>query len=517
MPKTYDNTIDAAPAEFTRAAAVKAMILAAAFFAALSAPLTLLVKEWGSHEFSHGALVPFVSLYFVWAERDKLKDIPLRPAIIPGISVILLAGLVLMAGKAGRVAVAEEASILVIIPGLVLLFLGRRHLRALMLPLFYLAFMVPLLHPVINRLHMPFQIFTARFAAFVLPHLGVPVYQRMQFLELPNISLEVARECSGLNFMESIYAVAIPLAYFTQRGWGRKLALLSLAFAIGVLTNGVRVTLIGVWTYFNLGDALHGPYHLLQGYFVAIMGFILLFLTSVALNRARSSRPAEVEKDSIPHDGGYPKTIMSGPFFIALALFAGIGLYMHFFEITPVPLRQSLERLPLSIGDWRAETISGVRSPVRMPGARSELTRLYRKASGSEALLYIGYLDSQRDGSELVNDYFNDYFNGITEVSVPDIRGTMFLNKKIMKAGGKEYLALFWYDLDGTAFTDRRAVKLRSAYDGLVRGHTNGAVVMIISELDGREYSDNVFHDGETLAQGLRPLLRGFFSPDACL
>ncbi len=512
MSVTYDKIDPVMAARLSRSTLAKAVLLLAVFAFAYSTPVALLLREWASPDFSHGILVPFASLYFLWIERGRLKGVPVRPDYAAGAAFMAAAALVLILGKAGRAQVAEEASILLVIPGLVSLLLGRGYLRVLKFPLAYLAFMVPLINPFLDRIYWPFQIFAAKSTAVLLPYFGVPVYRRMQFLELPNISLEVATGCSGLKFMISVYAVAVPLAYFTQRGWARKAVLLVSAFIIGLLTNVVRVTLIGVWTYFKLGDTLHGPYHLLQGYFVSIAGFILLFLTSMALNKFRFNRFPEVKKDeSAPVAVGRPMAITNAPLVIAVVFLAGIGWYMHFFAVSPVPPTQPLDRLPLSIGEWRGEAMNNAQSPVRAPGAGSELTRLYRKADGSEAILYIGYIDAQRDGGELVNDYFNDYFNGITEVSVPDIRGGMPVNKKIMKAGGKEYLAIFWYDLDGSIFTGTKAMKLRSAWDGLVRGRTNGAVVMIISELKGAEDADNVFREGASLAQGVRPLLKGLF------
>ncbi len=513
VPGVYDKAIDAVPAAVPRWTVVKAAVLSAAFIFAYSAPIAFLFNDWREPDFSHGVLVPFVSLYFVWIERHRLRRIPVEPAFISGSALIIIAIFFLAVGRAGRLVTAEEASILILVPGLVLLVLGRAHLRALALPVAYLAFMVPLLNPVMDKVYWPFQIFTARSAAMLLPHLGVPVFRRMQFLDLPNISLEVAQGCSGFNFMMSVYAVAVPLAYFTQKGWAKKTALMVAAFMIGLLTNVVRVTLVGVWTYYNLGDAVHGPYHLLQGYFVSVVGFILLFITSMALSRFRFNRLPEAVKDDDAVQSGGPghKTIMNAPFFMALAFLAGTGWYMHFFSITPVPPARPLDRIPLSIGEWRGKEISPLQSPVRMPGADSELARLYTKGSGREAMLYIGYVDVQKDGSELINDYFKDFYDGINEIAVPDLRGGMRLDEKIMRADGKKYLALFWYDLDGRAYTNRKFIKLAAAYDGLVRGRTNGAVIMIISRLEGREDLAGARHDEAMLAQEIRPILKDFF------
>ncbi len=499
-------------ASVSRFTLIKAAILLAAFAFAYSTPMALLVKEWRSPDFSHGVLVPFVSLYFIWAERRRLKNIPVQPDYIAGIALILGAALVLVVGKAGRVQVAQEASILLIIPGLIALILGRRYLRALTFPIAYLAFMVPLINPFLDRINWPFQIFTAKFAAFFLTYIGVPVYQKMQFLELSNISLEVAPGCSGIKFMISVFATAVPLAYFTQRGWLRKATLLILAFIIGLFTNGLRVTLIGVWTHFHLGDTTHGPYHLLQGYFVAIMGFILLFSSAMVLSKLGGGVSPEVKKEeSFRTNNGHSRST-NVSFIAALVFLSGMGWYTHFFNPVPVPLNLPLNGLPLSIGDWKGKDMGNDESPARAPGAQAELTRLYSKSSGREALLYIGYFDSQMEGDGLVNDYFGDFNEGVEEAEVPDIRGSIRVNKKIMIAGKREYLVLFWYDLNGRTFTDMHSVKLETAYDSLVHGRTNGSVIMVISELKGRGELEDTLHDEANLVQALHPVLKSFFT-----
>ncbi len=509
MSLIYDRTDSAAPVSLSPAAIVKAVLLAAALAFALATPAALLFREWASPDFSHGILVPFVSLYFVWAGRDRLRGLPVRPDYAAGAVFMAMAAFVLVLGRAGRVQIAQEASIILVLPGLVALLLGRRYLRALAFPLAYLAFGVPLINPFLDRINWPFQIFTARFAAFFLPHLGVPVFRRMQFLDLPNISLEVAPGCSGVKFMISVFATAVPLAYLTQRGWFRKAILFVLAVIIGLFTNGLRVTLIGIWTYFKLGDTIHGPYHLLQGYFVALTGFALLFLSAMALSRVGRKDVKQEESKRMDSGGG---SVTNASFITAMVLISGMGWYMHFFNPAPVPLMRPLGDLPLYAGGWSGKDIGNGESPVRAPGAHDELTRQYVDASGRKAVLYIGYFDSQMNGMGLVNDYFGDFGEGIEEAEVPDIRGSIRVNEKIMRSGAHEYLVLFWYDINGKTFTNMHDVKFETASEALLHRRTNGAVIMVISELKDRADLKAVFHGEGTLVQALSPVLKSYFS-----
>lgn len=55
----------------------KVGVLVSVFIFAYFEALSSLISTWrGRDDYSHGFLVPFIALYFVWAEREKLKSIP---------------------------------------------------------------------------------------------------------------------------------------------------------------------------------------------------------------------------------------------------------------------------------------------------------------------------------------------------------------------------------------------------------------------------------------------------------
>jgi exosortase/archaeosortase family protein len=130
----------------------------------------------------------------------------------------------------------------------------------------------------------------------------VPVYHTSQYLTFPNDSLEVANACSGIRYLVSIVAMAIPLVYLTQDTWQKKIILVISSIVIGIIANPIRIAIIGVWVY-NGGSILHGPKHMLQGYFVSVVGFAFLFITAFTLNRQRSSSMQEEKTNSSLAEG----------------------------------------------------------------------------------------------------------------------------------------------------------------------------------------------------------------------
>jgi exosortase len=206
-----------------------------------------------------------------------------------------MGSLMLMMGNIGGVVIFQELSLIIIIPGLILMLLGTRYLMALALPLAYLILMVPILDEVIDKIHWPFQVFSATMGSAPLKILNIPFFHKAQYIELPNITLEVAEECSGVRYLISIIAIGIPLAYFTQRGWLRKVALVIIAVITGILTNVVRVTLVIIWAYYGAKD-IHGPFHMFQGLFVSMVGFLFLFVWAWILPKIPFSKAERLRK-----------------------------------------------------------------------------------------------------------------------------------------------------------------------------------------------------------------------------
>lgn len=275
---------------------IKVGFLVGAFLFAYGRVMPLLVRTWSRDDYSHGFLVPIIALYFIWVDRRRLKTLLVEPNLIGGLILTLMSSLMLLMGVIGGSVIIQELSLIVMIPGLILMLLGKRYLMALALPLIYLILMVPILDEVIEKIHWPFQLFSATMSSTVLKIFNIPFFQNAQFIELPNIRLEVAEECSGIRYLISIIAIGIPLAHFSQKGWWRKIVLVVTAVVIGILANGIRVGLICIWAYYYGGYHVHGPLHIFQGLFVSIVGFIFLFISAWLLSKIPYSKAKHFQK-----------------------------------------------------------------------------------------------------------------------------------------------------------------------------------------------------------------------------
>src|SRR4029077_14121601 len=108
---------------------------------------------------------------------------------------------------------------------------GRKVFGVVQFPLAYALLGIPVWDAVISWLQPPSQVFSARIGAAVMQLIGIPVLREGTRLVLPNVVLEVMRECSGVNQLLAIVAMALPAAYLWLVSNGRRVALVSLAVA----------------------------------------------------------------------------------------------------------------------------------------------------------------------------------------------------------------------------------------------------------------------------------------------
>lgn len=438
---------------------------------------------WGSDDYTHGFLVPLISAYIVWRKGGLLLETRAEPAIAYGTIIMALAGAVLVAGRLGSIVILEELSIPLMLSGLVLLLTGPFFLKALWFPIAYLLFMVKIFGEGSEKFHWPFQLLASNIGVWILQAVGIPAYKEAQYIQLPNIMLEVASACSGLRFLVSIIAIGIPLAWLTQRSWAKRIGLVSFAIIIAVLANGARVALIGVWAFYG-GQVVHGPMHVFQGMFVAWVGFIALFAGAWFLSdkeggndRVKAMKPAALVRgllDNISMGRNWKAACTA-----AIALLAITGGLYFFYKTSPAASAAPLSSLPSRLGEWSA-TDEPAADFLVAAGGTEEFARIYRK--GNTAFrVYISYYDQQAQDHEMVN-YRNSWklHRGERVYGVVTAAGSAHeVNIALLKEDNSRRFAMFWYQMDGRIISNRIKVKLWTMWKALASGRTNGAVVVI--------------------------------------
>jgi exosortase len=276
----------------------QAVIIIALIIWLYSAVLARLIDQWWKDpNYSHGFFVPVFSLLVVWRQRAQLLSLATKPSQW-GLLIVALGLGVLVIGVLGDELFLSRASLLLLIAGLIVFFLGWSHFRTSLFAWAFLLLMIPLPAIVFNQVTFPMQILSSKLAASVLPWLGVPVLREGNIINLPSMPLEVAEACSGIRSLLSLVALVIAYGYaIRSRGWIR-VALVVIAVPVAIIANSLRIVGTGLAVnYWDLNVA-HGFFHSFSGWvvFVFTLGTLLLLhqvLASVDFKQWRSSdRPS---------------------------------------------------------------------------------------------------------------------------------------------------------------------------------------------------------------------------------
>jgi len=264
-----------------------ALGVAAAAALGLYAPVVAgMAAEWSEFpSLSHGFAVPLISAYLLWHRRRLLAEAPVEGSIA-GLPLIILAlGMLVLGSLSGEPFVARLSLPLALL-GTVLFLGGTRVARHAWVPIAYLAFMVPLPYLTLSALTYRSQLFDAGLTATALGWLGVPVLRDGVMLHLPNITLEVAADCSSVPAIAALLALGGAYAQMQPRPTWIRVALTLSAAPLGLLSNIVRLIVTSLSAYYLGPVALDNVIHKFNGTTVFLATVVLLVVLDALLTRS---------------------------------------------------------------------------------------------------------------------------------------------------------------------------------------------------------------------------------------
>ncbi len=214
--------------------------------------------------FSYILLVPFVTGFLVSCCRENLemKHTPATGAAagLGALAVLFLIWSFFHAEPVGFLALRTLAFVFGWI-GIAVWALGGRVMRDLAFPAGFLLFMTPLPPELVSWIEHGLQHASAESASWLFSLTGIPFFRTELSFQLPNLTLEVAPECSGIRstlvlFITSLIAGKLLL----EKPWQRA-ALTLLVIPLGIFRNAFRIATLG-WLCTNYGaEMIHSPIH----------------------------------------------------------------------------------------------------------------------------------------------------------------------------------------------------------------------------------------------------------------
>lgn len=237
---------------------------------------------------AHGMLIPVVVGYFIYQELKQSRGLPVRSSAWGFLFLIPALGLhVLDTGM--HTQLLSAASIVLILPGLSLLFLGRERTVAIAFPLAFMALMLPIPLALTESLHLVLRKIATAGSSALVPLLGITAYTEGTTFQLAEATLQVGDACSGFSTLYAACAVAALTAYSCP-DWRRRIVVLLAAAPIAIASNVLRVTLLVAIVDWTNVDVLATWIHPASGMMTFALALPIIFwLGTPKTNAARSS------------------------------------------------------------------------------------------------------------------------------------------------------------------------------------------------------------------------------------
>lgn len=271
------------------------LVLGAAlvFFPVLAQILAVSLRE---QQYSHLPLIPLVTLYLFWIDREgifqQVKSAPLAGSLTVGAGLgLACAGWLL----SGVLSANDSLSMMtlgwvVAVWGLFIACFGSTAARSALFPLGFLLFMVPIPGFALDAAIVFLQKWSAETTFWVFKLLGVPVFREGFLFSIPRLNIEVARECSGIRSSIALTITAVLAGRLFFDSWRSRVILVLCVIPLTVLKNAIRIVGLCLLSIYVDEGFMRGGLHRDGGIAFFILALILASPLFLWLRRAEKSR-----------------------------------------------------------------------------------------------------------------------------------------------------------------------------------------------------------------------------------
>ena len=259
-------------------------------------PLSTLIRfSFQEEHYSHIILVPAVTAVLLLYERRTVFA-QVETSWKAGIGLLAAGALVGWWGLAYAGSPSENDRLFITTSSLVLMWIGGfmvcfgwSAVRAGLFPVLFLVLMVPLPDPLLNAVVFSLQTGSAEVSHALFQLIGVPVFRTGFELALPGLTIEVAKECSGIRSSLALLFTSLLAGHLLLRSAGRKTALALITVPLLMIKNGIRIVTLSTLAIYADPSFLTGKLHSEGGFVFFLLALAVLAPVLWFLHRAEAS------------------------------------------------------------------------------------------------------------------------------------------------------------------------------------------------------------------------------------
>ena len=459
--------------------------------------LVELVNRWTSQEeYSHGVLIPFISLWLLWLRRDALKGGFGKPSWW-SIPIIGLALVMLLLGEMTAIFLFSQLGFLVVLAGLVLALGGSSLLRLTIFPIVLLLFCIPPPYFVNAQLSWRMQLVSSWLGVEFLRLFGYSVFLEGNVIDLGAYKLQVVEACSGLRYLYPLMSVGFLMAYMYQGALRWRILLFLTTIPLTILMNSARISAVGVLVERWGSGMADGFMHYFEGW--VIFAICLAFLAGMVwmieyfgLRRPvmECLRVPDVAVRVAPGESDDSRSEWPARLAFLLLLVASIIIPVVGARDEIRPERLPLVMFPTQLGLWQQGQEKSLDSNVeRGLGLDDYLLRDYVNPDRRWVNFYVAYYASQRKGvsphsPEVCIPGGGWLITSLGRMPTKLDDGTSFeVVRVVIDRGQQRQLVYYWFEQRGHRIANEYLMKWHLLLDSLFRNRSDGALMRLVTSV----------------------------------
>jgi exosortase len=273
------------PIQSCRVTAWRTLILLLAVAWVYWPALEQMARRWSQDpQYTHGYVVPLFAIIVLWFRRDTFPAASIRPTWW-GLPLVLLSGLLYLAGTLFSFEWLEAGSMIPALAGLLLLAAGPAVLRWGWPAGAFLLFILPWPWQFDDLLTFPLRRVATVASTWSLQTLGIPALARGNIIVINEREIGVIEACSGLGMLMTFFALSTAVAFVIQRPRFERIVIFLSAAPIGVLMNIVRITVTVLLYEVASAELARIVFHDVAGWVMMPLALLVLWLELLFLDR----------------------------------------------------------------------------------------------------------------------------------------------------------------------------------------------------------------------------------------
>jgi len=230
---------------------------------------------------SHILLIPVITAWVLYTERKPLQtqgSFSIWPALVflaPSLLIAIFSLNCEACVPKTRLSGYTLSLILLVIAGYVFA-LGSATAKSSWFALTFLFLAIPIPDLFLGKIIYWLQAGSAAIAELLFNLSGAPVLRQGFVFRLPQMSIEVAQECSGIRSSLALLILALLVAHFSFRPFWKKLAFVTAGLCMMLVKNGIRIATLTLLANYVNPAFLTGSLHRQGGIVFFLIGLALL-------------------------------------------------------------------------------------------------------------------------------------------------------------------------------------------------------------------------------------------------